>query len=323
MPDIRRHVLSDGDVSVAILSLGCITQDWRVPVAGSRVPVVLGYQNLRDYLANPYFLGVIAGRVANRISGAGFSIDGRAYDLPVNEAPNHLHGGPPGLHAQHWTMEPDGARAVHLQLLSDHGDQGYPGRVALAVTISLRGHTLRYDMQATTDRPTPINLAQHSYYNLMGQGMIWDHRLHIDADRFTPVDAAMIPTGDIENLTGKAFDMRQEKPLHLADPGRRGLDMNYILNTAPDRPVAIVTAPNGLQLTLSTDQPCIQLYTAAHLLRSATPLAGQTHTPFSAICLEPQQYPNAVNTPGFPSILIDPDHPYCQTTSVRIAPEGT
>lgn len=141
-----------------------------MPVNGRRVPMVLGYPRPQDYLNNPYFLGVIAGRVANRISGAGFTLDGQRYALPVNDPPNHLHGGPAGIHAQNWGVEPDGTGAVQLRLVSPDGDQGYPGRVRFEVTITLCGHTLTYDMRAETDRPTPVNLAPHSHYNLMGQG---------------------------------------------------------------------------------------------------------------------------------------------------------
>ncbi len=318
--EIRRHVLADGDVSVAILNLGCITQDWRVPLNGARIPVVLGYRNPLDYLHNPSFLGVIAGRVANRISGAGFSLGGERHALAANEPPNHLHGGPGGLHAQIWAMESDGSRAVQLTLVSEHGDQGYPGRVALCITISLDGFSLCYDMRATTDRPTPLNLAQHSYYNLMGRGEIHDHHLQIHADRFTPLDSALIPTGKVEALDGRRCDFRRGKSLHQADPDHTGLDMCTILSAPPGDPAATLRAPNGLHLTLRTDQPCLQLYTSSKLFRSAPPLKGQSHDPFSAICLEPQRYTNAVNTPGFPSVLITPDTPYHQQTCVRIAP---
>ncbi len=313
-------MLSDGDVSVAILNLGAITQDWRVPLGGTRVPVVLGFDNPQDYATNPCHLGVIAGRVANRISGAGFTLDGQHHDLPVNEPPNHLHGGPGGVHARIWDMEPDGNRAVRLRLVSHDGDQGYPGQVTFEVMITLSGYELRYDMRATTDRPTPINLAQHSYYNLMGRGGIGDHRLQIMADQYTPVDAAMIPTGQIAPLGGMDFDLRQHRTMRQADPAAKGLDMNLVLTGGPDQPAASLSAPNGLRLKLTTDQPCLQLYSGAHLRHAAQPLPGQLHDAFSGLCLEPQGFPNAINTPGFPSVLITPDHPYSQCLRVRIAP---
>jgi len=316
-------VLGDGDVSVAILSLGAITQDWRVPLGDQRVPVVLGYRTPQDYAANPCYLGIIAGRVASRISGAGFVIDGQQYDLPANDPPNHLHGGARGIHTQIWDMEPDGDRAVRLSLVSQHGDQGYPGRVAFEVTITLTGFELCYDMRATSDRPTPVNLAQHSYYNLMGQGGIGDHHLQIAADKYTPLDQGLIPTGQTAALEGRDFDLRQGRTLRQADPAEQGLDMNFVLNDVSDRPTACLSAPNGLQLRLTTDQPCLQLYTGAHLRPLGPPLTGQTHAPFSGVCLEPQGFPNAVNTPGFPSVLITPDQPYHQIHRVEIGPKAT
>ena len=292
-----------------------------MPVGGRRVPVVLGYRDPQAYRTDPYFLGILVGRVANRISGAGFDVDGRRYMLAANDPPNHLHGGPGGIYGQNWAVDPDGARSVRLRLVSPDGHQGYPGRVTLTVTITLRRHTVTYDMRAETDRPTPVNLTQHSYYNLMGQGAIYDHSVQIAADQFTPTDAAMIPTGDIRALAGQGFDLRRAKTLQQADPGHHGLDLNYVLSGTPDRPAANVSAPNGLQLTLRTDQPCLQLYSAAHLGRAGTPLGGQDHAPFARLCLEPQGFPNAINTPGFPSTLISPDRPYRQITQICSAPK--
>jgi aldose 1-epimerase len=310
--------LSDGEVSVAILSLGCVTQDWRVPVGGQRIPVVLGYADPASYRNNPFYMGAIVGRVANRISGASFMLDGRRITLAANEGANQLHGGVGGLHTRNWEMDPDGDKAVRLSLVSEDGDQGFPGRVAFEVTISLCGDRLRYDMTASTDRPTPINLAQHNYYNLLGGGSVLDHRLQIVADRFTPVGEALIPTGATESLTGKPFDFRLGRRLEEADPGRMGLDMNFVLGT--DSPAVRLAARNGLELTLATDQPCLQLFTAGPLRRQAQPLEGQVHDALGGVCLEPQGYPDAVNRPKFPPIVVTPDTPYRQVLDVTIAP---
>lgn len=311
-PPFQRHVLSDGDVSVALLSLGCITQDWRVPLDGVSVPVVLGFDDPQDYIRHPTSMGVIAGRVANRISGARFWLDGALYQLPANEGHNHLHGGPDGLQKRIWHSEPDGARAVRFTLTSDHGDQGYPGRVQLSVTVTLIGTTLRYEMAATPDRPTPISLAQHSYYNLMGQGDIAGHHLLINAADCTPTDKAKIPTGRIAPVSDHGCDFTSPRAV-----GREAHDINLILR---DTPAATLIAPNGMTLTLNTDQPCVQLYTGAGLRPLAPLHPGQISQPFSGLCLEPQHYPNAVNTPEFPLTLATPDAPYRQTTAVTIAP---
>lgn len=287
-----------------------------MPLNGTRVPVVSGFQNPADYLSNPTFLGSIVGRVANRISGASFTIGSERFDVQVNEPPNHLHGGAQGLNTRNWTMQADGTRAVQLHHVSPDGDQGYPGRVEFEVTISLSGHTLTYGMVARSDRVTLINMAQHSYYNLMGQGMVLGHNVQINADEYTPVDGAGIPTGDVTSLSGCDFDLRRAKTIEAVG---RDLDMNFVLSK---RAAAQVTAPNGMTLEMTTDQPCLQLYTGANQTPGARPLAGQEHVPYSGLCLEPQGYLNAVNIDAFPSILISPEHPYRQTTHVRIAPEG-
>lgn len=315
-------MLVDGDVSVAILNLGAITQDWQVPLGDRRVPVVLGYGDPQDYQSNPCRLGVIAGRVANRISGAGFTIGDRHYTLPANEAPNHLHGGPGGIQTRIWDMDPIDSRSVRLSLRSEHGDQGYPGQVAFEVTVTLAGYRLSYDMRATCDQPTPVNLAQHSYYNLVGQGDIRDHRVQVRADSYTPVDPANIPTGQISDLAGLDFDLRRARTIRQADPAGGGLDLNFVLTGGTERSAAQVSAPNGLCLGVTTDQPCLQLYTGARLRRAGQPLPGQTHAPFTGLCVEPQGFPNAPNTPGFASVLITPDAPYHQCLRIEIAPRG-
>lgn len=274
-----------------------------MPLNGHKVPVVLGFSNPDDYLRNPHFLGVIAGRVANRISGASFAIGADRFDLQMNEPPNQLHGGAGGLYRRNWMMQTDGPRAVRLRLVSPHGDQGFPGRVVVEVTISLSGFTVTYDMVARTDRETPINLAQHSYYNLMGQGDVLGHQVQINADRYTPLGRGGIPTGAIATLDGQSFDLRA--PQSVAQAGLQ-LDMNYILSGDI---AAKVHAPNGMGLQIRTDQPCLQLYTG-----------GGLDAPYSGLCLEPQQYVNAVNIAAFPSILITPDRPYRQITKVQIAP---
>ncbi|GAB5439197.1 aldose epimerase family protein [Falsiruegeria mediterranea] len=310
MAQIRRHVLNDGDVSVAILSLGCITQDWLFPVRGKQVSAVLGYRDPQAYVHNPYYLGAIVGRVANRTSGAVFELNGERFALDTNEPPHHLHGGTRGLHTHNWTMEADGNRAVQLQTTSPDGEGGYPGQLELTVTIALQGHRLTYDMVARSDRPTPVNLAQHSYY-AFGQATV-----QIPAKTYTPVDEQMIPLGTVEPLLGKPFDFGDAKPLSEAVSEGKGLDMNFVLDGT-----RVEARGGGLHLRMETDQTCLQLYTAQHLRRVAEPLAGQTHTPFSGFCLEPQGFPNAINTPGFPLSLATPEQSYRQRLTVSIHEE--
>lgn len=295
-------MLEDGETRVAILSLGCITQSWEVGGQG----VVLGHADPAAYIGNRGFKGGIVGRVAGRIAGARFDLDGQSWALDRNEPPNHLHGGSGGLITRNWTLEPDGARAVRLTYHSPHGDQGYPGAVDFAVLIRLSGHTLTYDMRAVPDRPTPISLAQHSYYNLMGQGAVWDHVLSLPASRYLPVGEGLLATGEKAPLDAVPFDFRAPRSIAQADPARAGLDLAYAGLSGPVH----MAAPNGMCLRMESDQPCLQLYTGQNL--------GPPHVPFEGLCLEPQQYPDALNHPVFPSNLATPDAPYRQRLSVTI-----
>ena len=207
--DIQSFVLQDGEVSVTLLSLGCVTQDWQVPLQGRHVPVVLGYRDPRAYRDNPYFLGAVVGPVANRISGAAFILNGDRIELDANTPPDHLHGGALGLHRQYWRAEPDAERAVRFQYVSAPGEGGYPGRVRFEIVVSLKGSCLTYDMTAQSDRPTPVNLAQHSYYSL-GLPDCRSLEVQIPAKAHTPFSSGMIPSGQIEAIAGTAFDVRKD-----------------------------------------------------------------------------------------------------------------
>jgi len=316
--DIKHCVLESGEVSVSILSLGCITHEWRVPYGREQVPVVQSFADPRDHLHNPqYYLGAIVGRVANRISGARFDLNGEKFQLEANEGCNMLHGGAGGLSSQLWTMEPEGHSAVQLSHFSADGAQGFPGAVEFRVTIRLEGHRLTYEIFGQPDRPTPLNLAQHSYYNLLGKGDIREHQVQISASSYTESGPSLLPTGKIASIEGAAFDFRTLKKVADADPHSTGVDINLVLS-GEDGPAAQVIAPNGLHLKLWTDQPGVQLYTAKGLRPTAKPLSGQRHGPFSGLCLEPQFFPDSVNNPHFPSILCTPDQPYYQKLVVEI-----
>ena len=320
LKDLRSHRLEAGDMSVTILSLGCITHDWRVPLDDTLVPIVLSYRDPADHLRHPGSLGIIAGRVANRIANAQFSHDGTTYQLAANEGTNQLHGGPRGLASRNWDLEPDGSTGVQLQHQSPDGDQGFPGRVDFTVTIRLQNNRLIYDMSAVPDRATPINLAQHSYYNLMGNGTIWDHQLQIAANAYTPTDGALIPTGMTALLDGQPFDYRQSKLIRQADPAQKGTDVNLVLEQTAQNPAATLIAPNGLCLKLWTDQPGLQLYTGAKLSAKAPPMEAQTHQAFAGLCLEPQHFPDAPNQLQFPSIIYTPERPYHQRLTIEVSP---
>lgn len=312
---ISSHVLRDGDTCVTVLSLGCAVQDWQV--GGRRV--VLGYESAEAYRENPVSMGIVVGRVANRTAQGRFSLDGQMWQLPVHPEGHHLHGGPLGLGRQNWHMTPEGDRAVRLTLRSPHLDQGYPGAVDFEVRLSLDGAALTWDMTAVPDRVTPVNLAQHLYFNLSGTGTVHDHSLHLKASHYTPTGPDKIPTGQRLHVDGSRFDFRTARRIDAADPEGEGYDLNFALDPGAG-PAAEVTSADGMRLRLWTDRPGLQVYTSNTLRPFATPLPGGNHGPFGAICLEAQDFPNALNTPDFGSILVSPDGPYRQKTTIEITP---
>lgn len=297
--------LTAGGMEVSLLSFGAITRDWRI---GGR-SVVLGYEDPADYGDDPYFLGIIAGRVANRIAGGRFRLMGEEVVLPLNDGPNHLHGGPRGLGKRHWEMEADTvANAVRLSCLSGHADGGYPGRAAFEVIVSLTDARLTYEMRAEVDRPTPINLAQHNYYNLTG-GEIRDHTLQIAAAAYLPTRADGIPLGDRAPVDDTPLDFTAPRRIGDADANRDGIDHCLVLTG--DQPAAVLTAPGAPELRFFTDQPGLQLYTGKHL--------SGAHSPFTGVCLEPEAFPDAVNRPAFPPVIVYPEAPYEQRLSIEVA----
>jgi len=295
--------LVSGEIEVALLSYGAYTRDFRV---GGR-SIVLGYDDPADYGTDRYYIGAICGRVANRIAGSRFPLDGREIVLPANVGADHLHGGPEGISRQHWEMEAAGDNAVRLSYLSPDGEGGYPGVARFEVLVTLEGNRLTYDMRAEVDRPTPIALAQHNYYNLTG-GEIWDHRLQVAAEEYLVSNAALLVTGERAPVAGTALDFRAPRRLGDATPGRETLDSCVILGVA--EPAAELTAPGAPSLRFYTDQPGLQIYNADTL--------GAPFAPFHAICLEPEAFPNAVNFPGFPSVIARPDAPYRQRLTIEV-----
>lgn len=310
--DIQTAVLSSDQARITVLSLGCVVQSWEV--AGQ--PMVLGYANPADYIENPVAMGMVIGRVANRISHGRLTVAGVQHDLPLNGGAHHIHGGPGGFGWRNWQMERLGDDAVRLTLHSPDGDQGYPGAVDARVTLTLTGARLRYEIEAEVDRPCPLNLAQHNYFNLMSTGDIRDHRLWVRAQRYTPNQTDLVPMGHVAPVDGTAYDFRTARMLAEADPNREGADANLVLDPG-DGPCAEVTAPNGRRLRLWTDQPGLQLYTSGTLFAHGAPLPGPRHAPFAALCLEAQGYPDAW-THGFPATLYGPGNPYRQVTDIEI-----
>jgi aldose 1-epimerase len=319
--EIREAVLESEAARVSILSLGCILRDWRVAAAGN-LPVTLGFDALEPYLGPARSFGIVAGRVANRIAQARFPLEGRMVHVTASEPPHALHGGATGLGGRIWDMEADAAAcAVRLSYRSPDGEEGFPGAVDFSVAIRLDGATLTYEMEGRPDRPTPINLAQHSYWNLDGGGDALGHLLRMEADACTPTGPDLIPTGDIGPVAGGPADFREARTMTGPNGAPTPLDLNLVLREGlGDRPAAVLDSPRSrLRLELRTDRPGLQLYNAPTLSLDARGHDGARYGPYAGICLEPQGFPDAVNRPGFPSILHDPDRPYRQRLALTIA----
>jgi aldose 1-epimerase len=321
--EVMEIVLRSAEAEVAILNFGCVVRDWRVDAPGRSLPMVLGFPTLEDYVQHSRSHGIVAGRVANRTAYGRFTLDGVAYKLAIGKGDHHLHGGAIGLGRRVWDMEPDAAaEAVHLRYLSPDGEEGYPGAVAFTVTYRLEGSRLVCEMQAEPDRPTPVNLAQHNYYNLGGGGDVRDHVLWIDAAEYTPVGPDLIPDGTIRPVAGTHLDFTTPRSIAESDPERKGFDNNLVLRAGRDssEPAAWAECPRShMRLSLWTDQPGLQVFNAPTMTIAAPGHDGQTYGPFAGLCLEAQHFPDSLNRPDWPSIICSPEAPYFQRLVVDIS----
>lgn len=320
--DVHEMVLSsEAGVSVAILTYGALIRDWRVPVGGAFRHVVLGFDDFDLYPDHSPYFGAIAGRVANRIGGAQFTLEGRTYALDANEGPNQLHGGARGVARQVWRIARAQSDTVRLELTSPDGEMGYPGTLEMAVTYTLSGNRLEIDFEARTDKPTPVNLVQHNYFNLAGGGAVLDHRLSVAAGAYTQLGEGQIPTGAILPIAGTELDFRAPRTFRGAKGQGQTVDFNFVLDTGRDgaAPAAVLEAPDGaLTLKLWTDQPGLQIYNGWKLALTVGGLDGAEYPPFAGVCLEDQNFPDAVNHPHFPSSIVTPDKPYRHRCAIEI-----
>jgi aldose 1-epimerase len=320
---VEQVVLESAEAAVAILNYGCTVRDWRVDQDGRSLPMVLGFPDFYDYPEHAQAHGAICGRIANRTAGAAFTLDGVAYALTRNHGPHHLHGGAVGLQRRLWEMEgEDAGNAVVLSYSSPDGEEGYPGRVAFTVTYRLEGGKLTCDMVGRPDRPTPINLAHHSYYNLGGGGEVRDHVLQVAARAYTPTRPDLIPLGGIEPVEGTRLDFTEPRSLAEADPRGEGYDNTLVLDPArdPAKPAAVASCPRtGRTLRLWTEEPGLQVFDAAGMTIAARGHDGARYGPFAGLCLEAQHYPDSLHNPDWPSIIRTPDNPYFQRLVVEIA----
>ncbi|MER6343879.1 aldose epimerase family protein [Streptomyces sp. NPDC001595] len=311
LPDgtpVHRWTLERAGVRVRILSYGGIVQSVEAPGRDGRTAnVVLGFDGLDGYLENPGpYLGALIGRYANRIAGARFELDGLTYALAPNNGPNSLHGGERGFDQRVWQAGPV-EHGLRLTRVSPHGEEGFPGRLTVAVTYSLDADgALRIRYEAVTDAPTVVNLTNHSYFNLSGgagSGPAGGHELRIAAGRYTPVDEDLIPTG-VAEVAGTRFDFR--KPRVTGS----GYDHNFVLDkgvtSAAEEVAELYDPASGRVLTVATTEPGLQLYTADHLDGPLSPGAG--------IALETQHFPDSPNRPEFPSTVLRPGRTFRSET---------
>ena len=318
-------------VEVRTMPYGAAIVSLRVPDRGGRIDdVVLGFDTLDGYLARTTYFGAVVGRYGNRIAKGQFTLDGRSYQLATNNGPNHLHGGIKGFDKQLWHAEPfdrDGRVGVAYTLTSADGDQGYPGTLNVKVTYTLSpANELTVEYEGTTDHSTVINLTQHSFFNLAGDGSgdILGHKLTLDADRFTPVDATLIPTGELAPVDGTPFDFRQPVAIGAridADhPQLRhgtGYDHNWVINGSPGtlRHAARVEDPStGRTLDVSTTEPGVQFYAGNFLDGTITGKSGHVYKRRAGLCLETQHFPDSPNKPQFPSTVLRPGETYRSRT---------
>ena len=311
---------------------------------GRFTDVVLGFDSLEDYLGDTPYFGAIVGRYGNRIAHGTFSLDGVRYELARNNGENHLHGGIHGFDKKLWdarTFERDDAAGIVLSYTSADGEEGYPGRLDVTVTYTLDDDSaITIDYSATTDAPTVVNLTQHSYFNLKGGGStVLGHQLTIDADAFIPVDASLIPTGEIAPVQGTPFDFRQPAAIGARidedDPQlgvAGGYDHTFALgltaNAAagsirPLRRAAFVLEPTtGRTLDVATTEPGVQLYTSNFLNGSIRGKGGIPYPHRGGLCLETQHFPDSPNQPGFPTTVLRPGERYASRTVLRFGTDG-
>lgn len=327
------------DVSARIIAYGATLQSLSAPDRDGRVAdIELGYDDLAGYVDHPNYWGATIGRYANRIAGGRFTLDGKAYQLTLNDKTNSLHGGTQGFDKRPWqivSVKQGPPASVTLALVSPDGDQGYPGTLKATVTYTLdEQNQLTIDFNATTDRPTVVNMTNHAIVNLAGEGApggILDHKLTVPASAFTPVNAALIPTGELKPVAGSVFDFRKSRI--IADGIRdgknpqivagRGYDHNFALDagltTQPKLAARLEDPGSGRVLEVLSTEPGVQIYTGNFLDGTLIGKHGHLYRQGDGIAIEPQKFPDSPNQSSFASARVDPAHPYHHRMTFRLS----
>ncbi|MFF7328924.1 galactose-1-epimerase [Streptomyces sp. NPDC008150] len=329
---VHRWSLANGGTRLKVLSYGGIVQSLELPDRhGKYANVSLGYDNLADYVAGTTYFGALIGRYGNRIGKGRFTLDGTAHQVDVNDGVNSLHGGKAGFNTKVWAVEgfssgPD--VGLHLSYTSADGEMGYPGTLQVRVTYTLtRTGAWRIDYRATTDRPTVVNLTNHTYYNLAGEGSggIYDHELTLAASRYTPTDSGLIPTGELAKVAGTPFDFRHAKAIgrdiragHPQQVLAKGFDHNWVLDkgitSSPVHAATLRDPSSGRRMGIATNEPGLQFYSGNFLDGTLTGTSGRTYRQGDGLALETQHFPDSPNQPSWPSTVLRPGQTYRTST---------
>jgi aldose 1-epimerase len=325
-------------VRVRILNYGGIIQSVEIPDRHGRFAnVALGFDNIDDYVAKSPYFGCITGRYANRIAKGTFTLDGTTYHLPINNDPNSLHGGTRGFDKHNWATESfrhGSSVGLVMRFTSPDGDMGYPGRMRAKVTYTLTsGNALRMDYEATTNKPTIVNLTNHNYWNLKeeGAGTIDNHKLTLNASRYTPVDPTLIPTGAIDTVAGTPMDFRRATAIGARNRESfeqlvigRGYDHNWVLDRRGhglELAAKVVERETGRVLKVLTTEPGIQFYAGNFLDGTLIGTSGRMYRQGDGFALETQHYPDSPNHPNFPSTVLRPGQVYRTTSAYQFGVE--
>lgn len=319
--EVKLVTLKNGVMKAVITNYGARL----VQLLYGDVNVIVGFDTLEEYFIPPrIYHGATIGRYANRIKNGTFSLDGVKYNLRINNAPNHLHGGPTGFHDRVWEIDNCSDSELALSYLSPHGEEGYPGNVKVQVVYRLENDGLDISYQATTDRATPFNITNHAYFNLNGGGSILNHQLQINANEFTPVNQDLIPTGELQPLADTALDFRASKPIGRdieSDEEQmlicKGYDHNFVLNKNGEPSLSFAAEAkgdkSGIVMKVFTQEPGLQLFSGNFELND------DPSTYRTSFCLETQHFPDSPNQPHFPDTILDPSEPFISRTVLRFS----